>query len=105
MAGHPSNERWMAVGHSRHPDASSAGREAARNAFSGRPLPKLAIVFASDGYDGRQLLAGIRSEIAAEAPLIGCSTAGEIATGGPGEAGVVVTAIGGEGFEVELVAD
>jgi hypothetical protein len=33
-------------------------------------------------------------------PLIGCSTAGEIATEGPGEASVVLTALGGAGFSV-----
>jgi hypothetical protein len=34
-------------------------------------------------------------------PLIGCTTAGEIATSGPGEASVVVTALGGDGFAIE----
>jgi hypothetical protein len=33
-------------------------------------------------------------------PLIGCSTAGEIATDGPSEASVVVAAFGGDGFSV-----
>jgi hypothetical protein len=32
--------------------------------------------------------------------LLGCTTSGEIATSGPGDAGVVVTAFGGEGFSV-----
>ena len=34
----------------------------------------------------------------ATSPLIGCSTAGEIAADGPGDAGVVVMALGGPGF-------
>jgi hypothetical protein len=34
-------------------------------------------------------------------PLIGCTTAGEIATTGPSDASVVVSAFGGEGFAVE----
>ncbi len=33
-----------------------------------------------------------------EIPLIGCSTAGEIASDGPGDEGVVVVALGGPGF-------
>jgi hypothetical protein len=37
-------------------------------------------------------------------PLVGCSTAGEIATSGPGDAGVVVCALGGEGFSVATTA-
>ena len=36
----------------------------------------------------------------ATCPLIGCTTAGEIATAGPGGASVVVTALGGSGFAV-----
>src|SRR5207249_4365164 len=34
-------------------------------------------------------------------PLVGCTTAGEIATSGPGEASVVVAALGGEGFAIQ----
>jgi hypothetical protein len=43
---------------------------------------------------------GIASE-ANDTPLIGCSTAGEIATAGPADASIVVTALGGPGFSVE----
>jgi hypothetical protein len=35
---------------------------------------------------------------------VGCSTAGEIATDGPGDSGVVVTALGGSGFSVSTAA-
>jgi hypothetical protein len=86
----------MTVGRSDVADARSAGEQAASAALSGAD-PKLLIVFCSDSYDLEQLLAGIR-DTAGDVPLIGCSTAGEIATGGPGDAGVVVTAIGGPGF-------
>jgi hypothetical protein len=37
-------------------------------------------------------------------PLIGCTTAGEIATSGPREASVVVAALGGDGFTIETTA-
>jgi hypothetical protein len=67
--------------------------------MTGGDDPRLVIVFAAHSYDGEALLAGIRSETG-ETPLIGCSTAGEIASSGPGEAGVVVTVMGGPGFDV-----
>ncbi|HWC28395.1 MAG TPA: FIST N-terminal domain-containing protein [Solirubrobacteraceae bacterium] len=60
-------------------------------------------MFASDSYDHVELLRGIREQ-AADVPLVGCSTAGEIATSGPGDARVVVSAIGGTGFSVATAA-
>src|SRR5687768_5839084 len=88
--------RWLAVGHSAAPDARTAGGDAADGALTG-PDPQLLVVFCSDSYDLDALLAGI-NERSGGVPLIGCSTAGEIATSGPGDAGVVVTALGGPGF-------
>jgi hypothetical protein len=38
---------------------------------------------------------------AGDVPLIGCTTAGEIATSGPSDASVVVAAVGGDGFAVQ----
>ncbi len=92
-------DRWMAVGHSKDPDAHRAGSEAVAAALAGGDDARLLIVFAADGYDPAALLAGIRAS-SGDLPLIGCSTAGEIASGGPGDAGVVVTALGGPGFSV-----
>jgi hypothetical protein len=94
----PSSDRWLSVGSSVNRDARAAGREAARDALSGDD-PKLVLVFCSDAYDVPVLLHAI-NECSGGVPLIGCSTAGEIATGGPGESSVVVTAIGGPGFSV-----
>ncbi|MHB8717699.1 MAG: FIST signal transduction protein [Candidatus Dormibacteria bacterium] len=88
--------RWFRSGRSTAADAFTAGSEAARAACGG-PDPKLAVVFASDRYDLAELLRGIRDRLG-DTPLIGCSTAGEIATDGPGDASVVVTALGGSGF-------
>jgi hypothetical protein len=92
------DRRWFAVGHSSREEASDAGREAAAEAGASG-TPKLAVVFASCEYDLDQLLAGIREQLG-DVPLIGCSTAGEIATSGPGDASVVVAAMGGDGLEV-----
>jgi hypothetical protein len=88
--------RWMDVGRSDLDDARAAGVAAAEGALTGAD-PKLLVVFCSDSYDLDELVEGIRA-LAPGVPLIGCSTAGEIATDGPGDAGVVVTAIGGSGF-------
>jgi hypothetical protein len=94
--------RWVGVGDSERTDARAAGREAAAGALE-RADPKLLIVFCSDALDGSELVQGIREE-AGDVPLIGCSTAGEITTGGPRDASVVVTALGGAGFDVRTAA-
>ena len=89
----------MACGHSAEPDAFAAGAKATAGAVQGRGDAKLLIVFCSAAYDLDQLLRGIAAE-APGTPLIGCSTAGEIATAGPSDASVVVVALGGPGFSV-----
>jgi hypothetical protein len=91
-------QRWLGVGRAAGKDASNAGRQAAGRALEARQA-KLLVVFASDSLDLKGVLTGI-ADVAAEVPLIGCSTAGEIATDGPGDAGVVVMAFGGDGFGV-----
>lgn len=98
----PRRSRWLEVRHSAHPDARCAGREAVQAALHGADA-KLLIVFCSGAYDLDELLAGI-GESAAGIPLIGCSTAGEIATGGPDDHSVVVMILGGSGFTVSTRA-
>ena len=100
--GSGSDQRWFAVGHSRAEDPRRAGSEAAASAEPPGEA-KLLVVFASCDYDLDPLLEGVRSELG-DAPLIGCSTAGEIAASGPGDAGVVVSALGGEGLDVATAA-
>jgi hypothetical protein len=90
--------RWIGVGASSARDSREAGIAAATTALRGAD-PKLLVVFVSPVHDLEALLAGIRG-VAPETPLIGCSTAGEIATEGPSDASVVVTAIGGSGYTV-----
>ena len=98
----PGGNRWIAVGHSDESDPRRAGSAAAGAALAGDDA-KLLVVFCSDSYDLRQLLAGIR-ERSGQVPLVGCSTAGEMSTGGPGDAGVVLMALGGPGFSVSTAA-
>ena len=91
-------ERWLAVGQSGTADARTAGRDATAMALAGSD-PKLLIVVCCEAYDLAELVEGIK-DAAGDTPMIGCSTAGEISTAGPGDAGVVVTALGGKGFDV-----
>lgn len=90
--------RWLGVGHSADDSAERAGRAAAAAAVGGRS-PELVTVFCSERYDLRALLTAVRSQTGS-AEVIGCSTAGEIATSGANEASVVVMALGGSGFTV-----
>jgi hypothetical protein len=90
--------RWIGVGSSEKADAADAGREATGAALQGAD-PRLLVVFCSDAYDLEALLGAVHSRSGGSVPLIGCSTAGEISTAGPGDASVVVTAFGGD-FEV-----
>jgi hypothetical protein len=88
--------RWFGVGFSA--DARAAGARAAGDALV-HDDPKLLIVFCSQAHGLRRMLGQIH-ERAGDVPLIGCTTAGQIATVGPSDAGVVVTALGGKGFAV-----
>jgi hypothetical protein len=94
--------RWCGVGCSSHPDARTAGVEAAAGAMAA-PDARLIIVFTSDAQEAEPLLAAIRG-VTGEIPLIGCSTAGEITPAGPADATVVVLALGGPGFTVATAA-
>ena len=97
------HRRATAVGSSNHPDGAQAAQDAVRSALCGlgpdRTEAKLLVAFASSRYDVESLAAGF-GEGAGPVPLIGCTTAGEISTAGPGESGVVVFALGGDGFSI-----
>jgi len=89
-------DRWFGVGFCE--GAREAGASAADDALV-HDDPKLLIVFCSQAHDLWQLLRQVR-ERAGDVPLIGCTTAGQIATDGPSDGGVVVAALGGKGFAV-----
>ena len=94
--------RWVAVGRSTDADAATAGAQAAEAALDGAD-PKLVIVFCSDSYDLPVLAEAITARAGA-APVIGCTTAGELSVDGPQEGGVVAIGLGGEGFSVATAA-
>jgi hypothetical protein len=93
--------RWFAVGSADgyQPDA---GMRAADNALVHEDA-KLVIVFCSHAHD-LALLVGQINARSGNVPMIGCTTAGEIATSGNGGGSVVVAALGGEGFVIETAA-
>jgi hypothetical protein len=74
-----------------------AGELASRQALGGR-RPKAVLVFAAHTVDADKLLCGIQS-VVGDAPVVGCTTAGEIGTGRACYDTVTVVAIGGEGIE------
>jgi hypothetical protein len=89
--------RWFAVGQA-GPSDSRPGFRAADAALVGDD-PKLLVAFCSPSQDVAEVVHQV-NERSGGVPLIGCTTAGEIATGGPGDASVVVAALGGPGFSV-----
>jgi hypothetical protein len=90
--------RWLAVGEAEGSEPE-AGALAADRALL-RADAKLLVVFCSESHDLPAVLRQINDR-SGGVPLIGCSTAGEIATSGPHEASIVVTAFGGNGFSIE----
>ena len=93
--------RWFAVGSADGAEPDTGAR-AADEALVYDDA-KLLVVFCSQSCDLPELLVQIRA-CSAGVPVIGCTTAGEIAASGPGEAGVVVAAFGGDGFEIGTAA-
>jgi hypothetical protein len=89
--------RWFAVGSAKGMERGSGAR-AADEALV-HDDPKLLIVFCSQSHDLPGVLREIRTR-SGDVPLIGCTTAGEIAAVGPSDASVVVAALGGDGFAV-----
>lgn len=94
--------RWIGVGEASGPDPEQAGRRASAEALVGADA-KLLVVFSSDSLEPARLLGSV-AQAAPGVPVVGCSTAGEIARSGPGDAGVVVLAMGGDGFTVSTAA-
>ena len=96
------DDRWIGVGRSSLADPVLAAREAVEGACADREAALL-VLFASEAHD-LDLLAAEARGAGGAAEMIGCSTAGEIATSGPGDAGVVVFAFGGTGFSISTTA-
>lgn len=92
-------ERWVRVGRTALPDARDAARDVLAQAVGASADARLLVVFADHDYDLEALVAELHAG-GRGAELIGCSTAGEIGSDGPGDDGVVLVAFGGSGFSV-----
>ena len=95
--------RWVTVGRSTNPDPIAAATEALSECLTAGVAPSLVVVFADHRYELDCLIETIFIT-AGRCDMIGCTTAGEIATDGAGPSGVVVAAFGGDGFSVATVA-
>lgn len=85
---------YAGVGLSKEKDAYQAGYGACKTAIekSGNKKPDLTIVFASVSFEQSEMLKGVR-EASNNAPLVGCTDAGEIVNEGPNQHSVGVMAI------------
>lgn len=92
-------QRWFGSGRSTDTDPRTAGAQAAREALAGRRA-SLVLVFCPCDIDFQPMLEGVAAE-ADGVPLIGCTGVAHLSTGAPAEPCVVVSALGGEGFEIK----
>ena len=90
--------RWFGTGRSVDSDARVAGSQAASAALDGRRA-SLVVVFCPATIDLAAMLEAVRAE-AGDVPLIGCTGASQYTAEDPAEPAVVVSALGGEGFEI-----
>ncbi|MET0134042.1 MAG: FIST N-terminal domain-containing protein [Kibdelosporangium sp.] len=93
------DRRWMGVARSADSDTRVAATTAAREALTGGDA-KLVLTFFGITHDPNEVLASLRAAVPAGVPVIGCSTHGEIATGGPTDETVLVAVLGGPGIAV-----
>lgn len=95
-------ERWFGVGRSLLADPAEAGAQACREALGGRRAG-LVIVFAALSHSTPAMAAAVHAAAGGDVLMIGCSTSGEFTVDGRGS-GVVVNAIGGDGFQASVRA-
>ena len=90
--------RWVRVGTSSNPDPQRAVAEALAPVLE-MGQPKLAILFCSPAQDLTQVSRLVKQSIG-ENEVIGCSSAGELIRDHALSGGLVIWALGGEGFNV-----
>jgi hypothetical protein len=93
--------RWLGVGHAASAD-DRPGATATFLALDGRTDARLVIVFVSSDVDVSAVVRDVCDLLPGDVPVVGCTTAGEIGTTGPSDNGVVVVALGGNGFTVSV---
>ncbi|MGQ9619270.1 MAG: FIST signal transduction protein [Candidatus Aminicenantia bacterium] len=93
----------VGVGTSFLEDSYKVGIEAGEKAMSsiGNSKPDLVLLFSSIKYDLKKLLKGVRDSTM-KAPLVGCTTGGEITSEGPQRGSIVVAVIKSEDAKITL---
>lgn len=94
----PAARRWFGTGRSIEGDARLAGERATAAALDGRQA-SLVIVFCPTTIDLQAMIEGVRAQ-AGDVPLIGCTGVAQYAMEGSVDPAVVVSALGGDGFEI-----
>ena len=95
--------RWACSGSSGNPDLSAALTEALEQMHGTAPerTPQLVVAFVSPAYDVAAFARALKQTVG-DVPVIGCTTAGEITNGRATNQGMVLWALGGEGFQVRV---
>lgn len=96
--GEPSQDRWIRVGTSTAAECEQAVREALAPILE-LGEPKLAIVFCSPAHDLAAIAPFVKQAVG-ESAVIGCSSAGELIRDHALTGGLLIWALGGEGFSV-----
>jgi len=66
--------------------------------------PALVLLFVSPSFDLAAVASAAESSVPRDAPVIGCTTSGEIADGAAGSGRIAAVALGGPGFAVQVSA-
>lgn len=90
--------RWVRVGTSQHQDPAQAVRDALSPILE-LGQPRLAVVFCSPVHDLAAISRQVKQAVG-DGEVIGCSTAGELVRDHALSGGLLIWALGGEGFAV-----
>jgi hypothetical protein len=90
--------RWIAIGTSQNPDATAAVAECTAPILA-HGQPKLTVIFCSTALDPAAVAHRVQ-EAVGESLVIGCTTAGELTRDRATSGGLLLWALGGEGFSV-----
>ncbi|MFH2144769.1 MAG: FIST N-terminal domain-containing protein [Candidatus Omnitrophota bacterium] len=94
---------FVGVGTSKEIDSFGAGALAAHAALEkmGKQDPDIVFCFASARFDHKELIRGIKSTVPT-APIVGCTTAGEITNAGPDKKSVTILVLKSDSLQIGL---
>lgn len=98
----PADPRWIAVGTSQNPDCDAAVQECLAPILR-HGQPKLTLILCSTALDPARVAQQVQQAVG-EGAVIGCTTAGELTRDQVLSGGLLLWALGGEGFAVNTAA-